>query len=172
MCSSSCCSSPRRSRPLLWVYERETALPYEAIAIFAVVVLNATLGYVQEARAEAAVAALRAMSAADAAVVRDGERQRVPTASSRPRRHHPGRRRRHHSRRRPADSVSALQTAEAALTGESLPVVEGSRTDHGRGAVGDRQNMIFSGTAATYGRGVAVVTATGMQTEMGQIAGC
>src|SRR5690606_20159301 len=66
---------------LLWVYERETALPYEAIAIFAVVVLNATMGYIQEARAEAAAAALRALSAPDAAVVRDGRRQRVPTAS-------------------------------------------------------------------------------------------
>src|SRR5262245_50220290 len=50
----------------LWAYERDAALPYEAIAILAVVLLNATLGYVQQARAEAAVAALRAMSAADA----------------------------------------------------------------------------------------------------------
>ena len=62
----------------LWVYEREAGLPYEAIAIFAVVLLNATMGYVQESRAEAAVAALRAMSAADATVIRDGERQNVP----------------------------------------------------------------------------------------------
>ena len=58
----------------LWVVERDAALPYEAIAIFAVVLLNATMGYVQESRAEAAVAALRAMSAADASVIRGGER--------------------------------------------------------------------------------------------------
>src|SRR5678816_3187657 len=62
---------------VLWVYEREAALPYEAIAILAVVLLNATMGYIQESRAEAAVAALRAMSAADAIVVRDGERRSV-----------------------------------------------------------------------------------------------
>jgi P-type Ca2+ transporter type 2C len=62
----------------LWVYERDAALPYEALAIFAVVLLNATMGYVQESRAEAAVAALRAMSAADATVIRGGERRSVP----------------------------------------------------------------------------------------------
>ena len=61
----------------LWLFEREAALPYEAIAIFAVVLLNATIGYLQEARAEAAVAALRAMSAAHATVVRGGELQSV-----------------------------------------------------------------------------------------------
>ena len=54
----------------LWVYERDATLPYEAIAILVVVLLNATLGYVQQARAEAAVAALRAMSAADAEIGR------------------------------------------------------------------------------------------------------
>jgi P-type Ca2+ transporter type 2C len=56
------------------------ARPYEAIAIFAVVLLNATMGYVQESRAEAAVAALRAMSAADATVIREGERRSVPAS--------------------------------------------------------------------------------------------
>jgi Ca2+-transporting ATPase len=61
----------------LWACERAAALPYEAIAILAVVLLNATLGYVQQARAEAAVAALRAMSAADAAVIRNGERHSI-----------------------------------------------------------------------------------------------
>src|SRR5690349_12159252 len=54
----------------LWVYERDADLPYEAIAILAVVVLNAAMGYIQESRAEAAVAALRAMSADDATVIR------------------------------------------------------------------------------------------------------
>ena len=64
----------------LWAFERDAALPYEAIAIFAVVLLNATMGYIQESRAEAAVAALRAMSAADATVIRGGERRSVPAA--------------------------------------------------------------------------------------------
>lgn len=62
----------------LWFVERDTALPYESIAIFAVVLLNATLGFVQESRAEAAVAALRAISASEASVIRGGERHRVP----------------------------------------------------------------------------------------------
>ncbi len=65
----------------LWAYERDAALPYEAIAILAVVLINATLGYLQQERAEAAVAALRAMVAATATVVRDGERRSVPAAT-------------------------------------------------------------------------------------------
>src|ERR1051326_4913632 len=64
----------------LWFYERDSALPYEAIAIFAVVLLNAVMGYMQESRAESAVAALRQMSAATADVIRDGERRSIPSA--------------------------------------------------------------------------------------------
>ena len=75
----------------------------------------------------------------------------------------------------PADArlihSTALQTAEAALTGESLPVSKDIAPVAGEAGLGDRTNMVFSGTAATYGRGKAVVTATGMQTEMGRIAG-
>ena len=67
----------------LWLYERQAALPYEALAIFAVVLLNAVMGYIQESRAEEAVAALRQMSAAHANVIRDGARQSVATTSSR-----------------------------------------------------------------------------------------
>ncbi|HEX6626789.1 MAG TPA: HAD-IC family P-type ATPase, partial [Gemmatimonadaceae bacterium] len=106
----------------LWFVERVSALPYEAIAIFAVVLLNATMGFIQETRAEAAVAALRAMSASEASVIRSGERRHVPAAEL-----------------VPGDVVlieqgdtipadgrivesTALMTAEAALTGESLPV--------------------------------------------------
>jgi Ca2+-transporting ATPase len=155
----------------LWLVERDSALPYEAIAILAVVLLNALMGYIQQARAEQAVAALRQMSAAQAQVIRDGARQRIPAAEV-----------------VPGDIIlieegdtipadarliqsTALQTAEAALTGESLP--ESKDTDPIMEAVGveDRHNMVFSGTAATYGRGKAVVTATGMQTQMGRIAG-
>ncbi len=155
----------------LWVYERDTALPYEAIAIFAVVLLNAILGYVQESRAEAAVAALRAMSAGHAAVIRSGERRRFAASDL-----------------VPGDVIlieegdtipadarlvesTALQVAEAALTGESLPVAKDTAPIADDPALGDRHNMVFSGTAATYGHGKAVVTATGMQTEMGRIAG-
>ncbi|HEX5108765.1 MAG TPA: cation-translocating P-type ATPase [Vicinamibacterales bacterium] len=155
----------------LWAYERDAPLPYEAIAILAVVLLNATLGYVQESRAEAAVAALRAMSAADAAVIRNGERRSIRAAEI-----------------VPGDIIlieegdtipadgrllesAALQTAEAALTGESLPVSKDTGAIADDVSLGDRHNMIYSGTTATYGRGKAVVTATGMQTEIGRIAG-
>jgi len=75
----------------------------------------------------------------------------------------------------PADArlsqSTALQTAEAALTGESLPVAKDGLPAAGEVSLGDRHNMVFSGTAATYGRGRAVVGATGMQTQMGRIAG-
>src|SRR5678815_5224827 len=64
----------------LWLYERESALPYEAMAILAVVILNAIMGYIQESRAEQALAALRQMSAAHATVIRDGVRQSMPAA--------------------------------------------------------------------------------------------
>lgn len=155
----------------LWLYERESALPYEAIAILSVVVLNAILGFVQASRAEAAVAALRAMSADDAIVVRDGQQRRIPASEI-----------------VPGDLIiievgdtipadgrvvrsTSLQTAEAALTGESLPVPKETAAIDEEVELGDRHNMVFSGTAATYGRGAAVITATGMQTEMGRIAG-
>ena len=155
----------------LWAIERDAALPYEAIAIFAVVLLNATMGYVQESRAESAVAALRAMSAADATVIRGGERRRIPAAEivagdiiliE-------------EGDTIPADGrlieSTALQTAEAALTGESLPVTKDTAAIAEEVPLGDRDNMVFSGTAATYGHGKAVVIATGMRTEMGRIAG-
>src|SRR6185503_10476348 len=65
---------------VMWVIERESTLPYEALAILAVVLLNAIMGYIQESRAESAVAALRQMSAAHAHVLRDGERRSVAAA--------------------------------------------------------------------------------------------
>ena len=155
----------------LWLYERESALPYEAMAILAVVLLNAIMGYVQQSRAEEAVAALRQMSAAHANVVRGGARQSIAAAEV-----------------VPGDIIlieegdtvpadarliqsTALQTAEAALTGESLPVSKEIAPITEEVGLGDRDNMVFSGTAATYGHGKAVAVATGMQTEMGRIAG-
>jgi P-type Ca2+ transporter type 2C len=156
---------------VLWAYERDTALPYEGLTIFAIVLLNGILGYVQEARAERAVAALRAMSANEATVLRDGERRSVPAAEL-----------------VPGDVVlieegdtipadarliesTALETMEASLTGESLPVSKVVAPVEEEAGLGDRHNMVFSGTAATYGRGKAVVTATGMRTELGKVAG-
>src|SRR5262245_46487142 len=155
----------------LWLVERESALPYEAIAILAVVLLNAIMGYIQQSRAEEAVAALRQMSAAHANVIRDGARQSIPAAEVVPgdiili----------EEGDTVPADArlipATALQAAEAALTGESLPVSKDVAPITEEAGLGDRDNMIFSGTAATYGRGKAVVVSTGMQTEMGRIAG-
>ena len=156
---------------LLWLIERDTALPYEATAIFAIVLLNAGIGYVQQARAEEAVAALREMSAAQARVVRDGRPQSIPAAEL-----------------VPGDIVNveegdtipadgrvlesvALQVAEAALTGESAPIAKDVAPLEAETSLGDRRNMLFSGTSVTYGRGRAVVIATGMRTEMGRIAG-
>jgi Ca2+-transporting ATPase len=155
----------------LWLYEREAALPYEALAIFAIVLLNAIMGYVQEARAEQAVAALRQMSATHASVIRDGERQSIPARNLVPGDIILV----EEGDTVPADArliqTTALQTAEAALTGESLPVSKDIAAIAQDVGLGGRHNMIFSGTAATYGRGRAVVTATGMHTEMGRIAG-
>ena len=155
----------------LWFYERDTALPYEALAILAVVLLNATMGYLQESRAEKAVAALREMSADDATVVRGGQRRSVPATEI-----VPG----DVVMLEEGDTIAAdgrliesagLQTAEAALTGESLPVSKDTAAIVEDVALGDRHNMVFAGTAVTYGHGKAIVTATAMQTEMGRIAG-
>jgi Ca2+-transporting ATPase len=156
----------------LWIYERETSLPYEGLAILAIVLLNATMGFVQESRAEAALAALGKMSAQAASVIRDGERRRIPAAELVP----GDLVLVEEGDTVPADirltSVTSLQAAEAALTGESLPVSKSTaQLDEDNVALGDRDNMLFSGTAVTYGRGAGIVVATGMSTEMGRIAG-
>src|SRR6266545_684798 len=156
---------------LLWWYERESPLPYEAIAIGLVVLLNAVMGYLQEQRAESAIAALHQMAAAHAVVVRGGAPTSVPAADV-----VPG----DIIVIEEGDTVSAdarviesasLHMAEAALTGESLPVSKDIAAIPDDAAIGDRANMVYSGTSATYGRGRAVVVATGMRTEMGRIAG-
>jgi Ca2+-transporting ATPase len=156
---------------VLWVYEREAALPYEGLAILAVVLLNAMMGYAQQAKAEQAVAALRQMSAAHANVIRDGERKSIAAAELAPGDIIVV----DEGDTVPADArliqAAALQTAEAALTGESLPVSKETGALTEQATVGDRLNMIFAGTTVTYGRGKAVVTATGMHTQMGQVAG-
>ncbi|HUP72502.1 MAG TPA: cation-translocating P-type ATPase [Acidimicrobiales bacterium] len=153
-----------------WVLEGADEVPYEAIVIASIVLLNGVLGYVQEARAEQAVAALQRMAAATAGVLRGGREDRVPATEV-----------------VPGDllvlaegdvvvadarvvEAASLSIAEASLTGESEPVLKDVAAIGHESALGDRTNMVFSGTAVARGRGRAVVTATGMATEIGNIA--
>ncbi len=152
-----------------WLLEGAAGLPVEALAIASIVVLNGVLGYAQERSAENSVAALQGMSAVNATVLRDGRPVQVHAcdvvtgdilvlAEG--------------------DAVAAdarlleaasLFAAEASLTGESEPVLKGTTTLSGPTPLADRVNMVFSGTAITRGRGRAVVTSTGMRTEMGRV---
>ena len=155
----------------VWVVEGAQGWPVDGMVIAAIVVLNAVLGYTQEARAERAVDTLAHMTAARATAVRDGVQHRVPAREL-----------------VPSDvvvltegdtvaadarllSATSLETSEASLTGQSEPVVKDARTLVESAALGDRINMVFKGTAVTKGSGRAVVTATAMATQMGQIAG-
>ena len=156
---------------VVWLIEGGTAVPYESLTIFAIVIANAVFGYVQEARAEAAVASLRTMTAATATVIRDGERHIIPAAEV-----VPGdllvieEGNAIAADARVIESVS-LRVAEAALTGESTPVEKEAAALPPDAALAERASMAFSGTAATYGHGLAIVTATGMRAEIGRIAG-
>ena len=144
----------------------------EAAAIAVIVLFAVFLGFIQEYRAERAVEALREMAAPTATVLRDGSEVEIPAREL-----VPG----DVILLQAGDKIPAdarliqavnLQVEEAALTGESLPVQK--ITDPIPGGdlpPGDRLNMVFSGTAVTYGRGKALVTATGMNTEFGRITG-
>ncbi|MDI6871046.1 MAG: cation-translocating P-type ATPase [Bacillota bacterium] len=143
----------------------------DAVAILAIVVLNAVMGLIQEGRAERALAALKKLSVPVTTVVREGETVRVPSPEL-----------------VPGDIVVLnagdlvpadlrlletvnLKVDESALTGESVPVDKHAETLVEPGAaVGDRVNSAHLGTTVTYGRGLGVVTATGMKTELGKIA--
>ena len=143
----------------------------EAIAIAVIVLFAVLLGFVQEYRAERAIEALRQMAAPTATVLRDGEEVELPARDL-----VPG----DVTLLRAGDKIPAdvrlieainLQIEEAALTGESVPVEKHAAAIPGHDlAVGDRKNMGYAGTAATYGRGRALVVATGMHTEFGKIA--
>src|SRR5699024_216344 len=143
----------------------------DAIAIIAIVVLNAILGFVQEFRAEKSLTAWKELSAPMARVRRGGEWKRIPAADL-----VPGDLVSLESGDRiPADlrliQADNLYIEESALTGEAVPV---SKTDQpiqgGKVPLGDRKNMGFLGTMIVRGTGTGLVVATGMQTEMGKIA--
>ena len=148
----------------------------EVIIILAVVLLNAVLGVLQESKAEAAIEALQTMTAATCKVLRDGKQVTI-----------------HSDQLVPGDVIileagdavpadgrilecASLKIEEAALTGESVPVnkmldVLTLSDDQKDVPLGDRKNMCYMGSTVVYGRGKAVITATGMDTEMGKIAG-
>ena len=145
-------------------------LPFDAIVIILILIVNAVLGYMQEAKAEAAVEALAQMTAPQTSVLRDGKVMRINTADV-----VPG----DIIVLAEGDSVSAdgrlvnaasLRIAEASLTGESVPVGKKPDTLTEAKALGDRANMIFNGTSVTQGTGRAIVTGTGMNTQVGKIA--
>jgi len=154
-----------------WLLEGRGGWPVDAVVIALIVVLNAVLGYVQEAKAESAVAALARMTAVTSAVLREGELRRVPSDELV---------RGDVLALGEGDSVgadarlvqaAALRVQEASLTGESVAVLKDPATLSEPAALGDRLGMVFKGTAVVQGTGRAVVTATGMATEMGAIAG-
>ena len=153
------------------IYAKESFA--DVIIILAVVILNAVLGVVQESKAEKAIAALQAMSAATSKVLRDGRIDVVKSEDL-----------------VPGDVIlleagdavpadcrilecASLKVEESALTGESVPVNKTADrlTAEKDVSLGDRKNMLYMGSTAVYGRGRAVVVGTGMNTEMGKIAG-
>jgi magnesium-transporting ATPase (P-type) len=153
-----------------WFIEGRAGLPLDAIVIAVVVTLNAALGYVQEAKAESAVAALAKMTAVTSAVWRGGERLRVPSAEVV---------RGDVLLLSEGDAVGAdarlfkatsLRVQEASLTGESEAVLKETSNLLAPTALGERVNMVFKGTAVVQGCGSAIVIATGMATQIGHIA--
>lgn len=143
----------------------------DAIAILSILAINSLIGYVQEVKAEEAVEALRKLASPRARVLRDGSTREIPAAEL-----------------CPGDVLvleagdlvaadaravvaSQLSTGEAMLTGESLPVEKSVVPLDPSAPLAERANMLFSGTMVETGSGKAVVTATGMETEIGRIAG-
>ena len=144
----------------------------DTIAILAIVLVNGIIGFLQEARAEQALAALKRLSSPSAKAIRDGHLQSVPAADL-----VPGDR----VELEAGDYVPAdcrlieshvLSVQEAALTGESVPVEkQATAVLQPQTPLGDRLNMAYMGTVVSAGKGSAVVVGTGMQTELGRIAG-
>lgn len=145
---------------------------FEPALILLIVVLNAVMGMLQESKAEKALDALKSMSAPHARVIRDGEEKIIDAAEL-----VPG----DIIKLEAGDFVPAdarliksasLKSEESALTGESVPSEKDALAEVKEDApLGDRSNMVFSGCSITYGAATAVVTQTGMNTQMGKIAG-
>lgn len=153
-------------------YEGNTKEFFEPALIVLIVILNAILGVIQESRAEKALDALQSLSAPHAKVIRNGKMQVINAAAI-----------------VPGDIIlleagdfvpadarllesSSLKSEESALTGESVASEKDAKEPVAENApLGDRHNMVFSGCSITYGTAKALVTSTGMQTEMGKIAG-
>ena len=156
---------------VLVVVEQNWADLFEPLLILLIVVLNAVMGVMQESKAEKALDALKNMSAPHAKVIRDGKEQIIDAADL-----VPG----DIIRLEAGDFVPAdarlirsasLKSEESALTGESVPTEKDAEDICKPDApLGDRHNMVFSGCSITYGSAIAIVTATGMDTEMGKIA--
>lgn len=139
--------------------------------IFAVIIMNAVLGTIQYVKAEKSLDSLKAMSAPHARVLRDGRKMEIPAENV-----VPG----DVLLLEAGDMVAAdgrvlcsysLQVNESSLTGESTSVDKTDRVPEGEAGIADRTNMVYSGSLVTYGRAEILVTATGMDTEMGKIAG-
>ena len=150
---------------------RAGKFPKDAVAIAAIVLVNAVLGYLQESRAEKALAGLKTLSAPSVQVIRDSQRQSLPAKNL-----VPG----DIVLLEAGDQVAAdgrlleaatLQARESALTGEATAVekqAQGKLPEEA--ALGDRKNLVFQGTEIVHGRGKMLVTRTGMETELGRIA--
>jgi Ca2+-transporting ATPase len=153
-----------------WIAEGAHGLPVDAVVVTAVLALNTAIGFLQERRAEQAIAALASMTAASSSVLRDGRIQSLPSADLV---------RGDILLLREGDRVGAdarlleanvLRVAEASLTGESESVSKSSASLSCPAPLGERADMVFRGTSVVQGVGRAVVTDIGMDTEMGSIA--
>jgi magnesium-transporting ATPase (P-type) len=155
---------------VVWVVDGTRGLPFDAIVIAVIVVLNAVLGLVQEAKAEHAVAALQRMAAIIATVVRDGREQTVDVRDLVP----GDVLLLSEGDAVPADGrvleAAALAVSEASLTGESVPVLKSGDPTAIDTPVAERTSMVHGGTAVVSGRGRVVVTATGMASQVGTVA--
>jgi Ca2+-transporting ATPase len=142
----------------------------DAFIILAIVIASALLGFIQEYRSGKAVEALKKMAAPNANVIRDGKETRIPANELAP----GDLILLYTGDRIPADArlieAFSMKTDEAPLTGESAPVDKSPEVLPEHTQLNDRRNMVFSGTIIVYGRGKAIVTSTGMNTEFGKIA--